>query len=192
MKRLQKKLILLLITLTAGVIFGQLSINTQLPSLQNKLITPSPKPTLANVLPAYIQTAIVTKVIDGDTIEIDTGQKIRYIGIDTPETQHPTKGLECFGQEAKAKNKELIEGRRVRLIRDVSETDRYGRLLRYVYLTDITPSASSEGFFVNEYLVKEGYAYAATFPPDIKYNDYFKKLQDQAMQDKKGLWSACR
>src|SRR4030067_982445 len=74
---------------------------------------------------------LVVKVVDGDTVELENGQKVRYIGIDTPET---TLGKnDCYGTEATEKNKELVEGKRVRLEKDISETDKFGRLLRYVY-----------------------------------------------------------
>ena len=125
---------------------------------------------------------LVTKVIDGDTIEIVGGRKVRYIGIDTPERLDPRKGVQCFGEEAYKKNKELVEGKRVRLEKDVSETDKYGRLLRYVYAGDI---------FVNQYLVRQGYAYAYTFPPDIKYAEEFVQAQRKAREEKKGLWAVC-
>ena len=125
---------------------------------------------------------LVAKVIDGDTIEIAGGRKVRYIGIDAPERVDPRKAVQCFGEEAYKKNKELVEGKRVRLEKDVSETDKYGRLLRYVYVGDI---------FVNQYLVREGYAYAYTFPPDIKYAEEFVQAQRKAREEKKGLWAAC-
>ena len=125
---------------------------------------------------------LVTKVIDGDTIEIAGGRKVRYIGIDAPESLDPRKVVQCFGEEAYKKNKELVEGKRVRLEKDVSETDKYGRLLRYVYVGDI---------FVNRYLIREGYAYAYTFPPDIKYAEEFVQAQRKAREEKKGLWAVC-
>ena len=94
-------------------------------------------------------TSIVSRIVDGDTIELGTGERVRYIGIDTPETVDPRKEVQCFGKEASAKNKELVEGKEVRLVKDVSDKDKYGRLLRYVYVGDV---------FVNEKLVSEGYA----------------------------------
>lgn len=126
---------------------------------------------------------LVKRVVDGDTIELETGQKLRYIGINTPETVHPTKPVECFGHEAAAKNKELVEGKRVRLEKDVSETDKYGRLLRYVYLNNT---------FINDYLVRQGYAHASTFPPDVKYQDQFTQAEREARQNNMGLWSVCQ
>ncbi len=146
-------------------------------------------PTTGSVKSVATQNVVVKRVIDGDTIQINTGQKVRYIGIDTPEIHDPKKPKQCFGEEASKKNKELIEGKQIRMEKDVSETDRYGRLLRYVYVVNLaSPSAE---LFVNEYLVKEGYAYAATFPPDVKYSKHFSELQNEAMREKKGLWSSC-
>ena len=121
----------------------------------------------------------VSRVIDGDTIEIETGEKVRYIGVDTPETVSPKKPVQCFGKEASNKNTELVEGQLITMEKDVSNKDKYGRLLRYVYLDDI---------MVNEYLVREGYAYASSFPPDVKFQELFRIAQRSAMEEKKGLW----
>jgi micrococcal nuclease len=140
---------------------------------------------------------VVTKVIDGDTFDIDTGEKVRLIGIDTPELHHPTKPIQCFGKEAMSKMKELVEGKTVRLEKDISETDRYGRLLRFVYLESPSisatpvPSGKPNELFVNAYLVEEGYAHAATFPPDVNKADLFKQLERRAMINNKGLWQSC-
>lgn len=130
------------------------------------------------------QTAqvLVTRVVDGDTIEIEGGQKVRYIGIDTPETVDPRRAVGCFGKEASNENKKLVEGQKVRLEKDVSETDRYGRLLRYVYVGNT---------FVNEFLVKEGFAHASSYPPDIKYQEVFRSAQIEARNNNKGLWASC-
>jgi len=131
----------------------------------------------------------VTRVIDGDTIEIETGQKVRYIGIDTPELHSPKKEVQCFAQEAFLKNKELVEGKVIKLEKDVSETDKYGRLLRYVYLQE--KNSSTAAIFVNNYLVDNGYAYAASFPPDIKFADLFRQSQEKARTSIFGLWNNC-
>ena len=121
----------------------------------------------------------VTRVIDGDTIELEGGKRVRYIGIDTPELSGT---VECFGREAYDKNKELVEGNQVRLEKDVSETDRYGRLLRYVYI---------DGNFINDLLVRTGYANASSYPPDIKYQDQFREAEREAREANRGLWSSC-
>ena len=128
-------------------------------------------------------TYLVTRVIDGDTIEIEGGKRVRYSGIDTPEIVDPRKPVQCFGIEASNENKKLVLGKRVKLEKDISETDKYGRLLRYVYVDDI---------FVNDYLVRNGYAYVVTFPPDVKYQQQFLEAQKEARENKRGLWSACQ
>jgi len=126
--------------------------------------------------------AMVVRVTDGDTIEVRVdGQsyKLRYIGIDAPETRHPDKGVEPLGPEAAAKNEELVANRLVELEKDVSETDRYGRLLRYVWIGDM---------MVNAELVRLGYAQVSTYPPDVKYQEMFLQLQREARQECRGLW----
>lgn len=122
--------------------------------------------------------AAVVRIIDGDTIEVEMdGQtyRVRYIGMDTPE-----RG-DYFYDEATAANRQLVEGQTVTLVKDVSETDRYGRLLRYVYLSD--------GTFVNAELVRQGYAQIATFPPDVANQELFVQLQQEAREAGRGLWS---
>jgi endonuclease YncB( thermonuclease family) len=123
------------------------------------------------------QTAAVTRIIDGDTIEVEIEGRpfrLRYIGMDTPERGRP------FFSEATEANRRLVEGQMVFLEKDISETDRYGRLLRYVYLLD--------GTMVNAELVRQGYAQVATYPPDVKYQDVFVQLQREAREAERGLW----
>ena len=120
--------------------------------------------------------ARVTQVIDGDTITVEGGYRVRYIGIDTPEI-YPK--LETYGMEALEANRKLVEGKEVRLERDVSETDKYGRLLRYVYV---------DGIFVNAELVRQGWAEAKAYPPDIEYQDYLEELEAEARQAGRGIW----
>lgn len=122
-------------------------------------------------------TARVTRVIDGDTIVVEGNYRVRYIGIDTPEV-HPA--VEAFGLEAWQANRELVEGKMVRLEKDVSEVDKYGRLLRYVYVDDI---------FVNAELVKQGLAYAQAYPPDTRHQDYLEKLEQEARRAGSGMWA---
>ena len=123
------------------------------------------------------QTAKVVQVIDGDTIVIDSGHHVRYIGIDTPEIGEP------FYEEAKQANKGLVSGKTVLLERDVTERDKWGRLLRYVYV---------DGIFVNAELVRQGYARVypyGTFP-DVKYYDILKQAEEEAKQAKRGIWGS--
>lgn len=122
------------------------------------------------------------RVIDGDTIKvsIDGAQyTVRYIGIDAPETVKPNSPIEPFGLEASAKNKELVEGKTILLEKDISETDEYGRLLRYVYFGDL---------FINGELVRLGYAQAISYPPDMKCQDLLRQLQQEARDAGRGLW----
>lgn len=132
------------------------------------------------------EVALVTRAIDGDTIEISGGKIVRYIGIDAPEV---SKGEECFSDQAKRKNEELVLNREVELIKDISETDKYGRLLRYVYLNDI--DGDSQKVFVNDYLVREGFAKAANYPPDETFAQEFKQAEREAFEENKGLWKSC-
>lgn len=124
----------------------------------------------------------IVRVIDGDTIEIEGGEKIRYIGIDAPETVNPRKTQQCFGREATRKNKALVEGKTARLEKDITDRDKYNRLLRYVWVGDI---------FVNLTLVQQGFAYSYSYLPDIQYQDAFIQAQREAQSARRGLWSRC-
>jgi len=157
--------------------------------LRRNQSTPPITPTITGLTGTLVKNEIkdnalvkVTRVIDGDTIEIEGGERVRYIGIDTPETVDPRKPVQCFGVEASNKNKELVEGKMVRLEKDITDRDKYNRLLRYVYVGDI---------FINLELVKQGFAYSYSYPPDIKYQEQFVKAQQEAREAKRGLWSAC-
>jgi micrococcal nuclease len=126
----------------------------------------------------------VAEAVDGDTLRLADGSLVRYIGVDTPETVHPKKKVQCFGKEASNFNASLVEGKAVRLERDISDTDKYGRLLRYVYLED--------GTLVNLALVADGFATVVTYPPDIAHTAEFQAAQAEARAAGRGLWSACR
>lgn len=135
-------------------------------------------------------TAKVVRVIDGDTIEVDIKgelKKVRFVGINTPETVDPRRSVQCFGKEASAKTKELLDGKEVILEKDISETDKFGRLLRFVFLK----LEGGQTLFVNDYLVREGYAFASTYPPDVKEAQRFKEAQAEAREAKLGLWQKC-
>lgn len=119
------------------------------------------------------QGVLVTLVVDGDTIEIEGGARVRYLGIDAPEP------AEDFGVESYEMNKTLVEGKIVTLEADVQDKDSYGRLLRYVYL---------DGEMINAKLVEEGYAYSYSREPNVKYQVHFIKLEKKARDSKLGLW----
>lgn len=127
----------------------------------------------------------VRKVVDGDTVILANGEKLRYIGINTPELRRKV-GVQWiydpqpFAEDSTEFNRKLVGAKFVRLEFDVEERDRYGRLLAYVYLED--------GTFVNAELIKKGYAEIMTIPPNLKYTDLFLRLQRQARENKRGLW----
>lgn len=144
---------------------------------------------------AYIsqeKLVLVKRAIDGDTIELAGGERVRLIGMNTPELERGNRGVECFGAEATYKIRELLEGKYVRLIKDVSELDTYGRVLRYVYVVDFDPETQKEKeVFVNLEMVREGYAYAATYPPDVAHQQEFSAAQKYARENNLGLWKEC-
>lgn len=125
-------------------------------------------------------TVIVRRVVDGDTAVLADGERVRYIGLDTPELHHPRKPVEYYAREAAEFNRKLVEGKSVRLEFDVQRRDRYGRLLAYLFLDD--------GTFVNGELLRQGYAQLLTIPPNVKYTARFVELQREARQAKRGLW----
>jgi micrococcal nuclease len=129
----------------------------------------------------------VTKIVDGDTIHVQIGgrrEKIRYIGVDTPETHKPGTPVQCYGRAASAFNARLLAGRQVELRTDAETRDRYGRLLAYVY-------RRPDGLFVNAELVRRGFAMILTIPPNVAHAEEFLRLQRAARQAGRGLWSAC-
>ena len=132
-------------------------------------------------------SVLVTKVIDGDTIEVEGGIRVRLIGIDTPETVDPRRPVQCFGKEASNELKNLVDGKRIILEKDISETDKYDRLLRYVYV----PLGDNQMLFVNDYMVREGFALVLTYPPDVKHNEQFRQAEREAREERRGLWGRC-
>lgn len=119
----------------------------------------------------------VKEVIDGDTIVLQSGEHVRYVGIDTPEREQP------FYQEAKDLNQKLVEGKEIRIEFDVQKKDKYGRTLAYVYVGET---------FVNAELIRNGLANLYTIPPNVKHTDYFLKLQSEAKEKKLGIWSEAK
>lgn len=146
--------------------------------------TPSPVPQPSD------GSVKVMKVVDGDTIEvmIDGVQiNVRLIGINTPETVDPRRPVQCFGKEASAETKSLLSDKWVILEKDVSEVDKYDRLLRYVYL----PMPDGSKLMINDYLVRSGFAQVSSYPPDIKYQDRFLVAETEAKTHNLGLWAKC-
>lgn len=133
------------------------------------------------------ERVLVTKVVDGDTIVVNNQSTVRFIGIDTPETVDPRRPVGCFGKEASNETKSLLSGKEVILQKDVSEVDKYKRLLRYIYL----PLPDGQSLFVNDYLVREGFGKVLTYPPDVKFNEQLRDAEKEARDNKKGLWGRC-
>lgn len=132
-------------------------------------------------------TGIVRRVVDGDTIEMRIGRSnemVRLLGIDTPETVHPTKPVECFGPEASARTKELLaKGTTARIERDVEARDHFGRLLLFIFVGDV---------MVNEVLLREGFARPLSIAPNVARAAEFDRLASEARNQGVGLWGACR
>lgn len=140
---------------------------------------------LASVASSEVATSPVVRVIDGDTIVVEINgaqEKVRLIGVNTPETVNPRKQVECFGKEASAFVKNILSGQFVRLESDINQDDRdkYGRLLRFVFLEDGTP--------VNKKIIEEGYGHEYTYRAAYQYQAEFKTAERIAREGKRGLW----
>lgn len=158
------------------------------PTVNRTVNTFSTSRTFSTAVPgSQPQLVKVVRVIDGDTIELGGGEKMRYIGIDAPETVDPRRPMQCFGSAATARNRELVEGKLVRISKDVSDRDQYGRLLRYVYVYD----QQGNEVLVNFVLVQEGFAHASAHPPDVKLQSLLEQAQENARTQKVGLWKQC-
>ena len=166
--------------------------NTKTVLINDKGQTPAPVIKSTNTF----EKAKVLRVVDGDTIEIDRGkgkEKVRFVLVNTPETKHPKKGVEYFGKEASNFTKSQLTGKTVYLQKDTSDTDRYGRLLRYIWIerpsSDNPSNEEIKSKCFNAILLAGGYANVSTFPPDVKYVDLFRKIERQARDGNVGLWS---
>jgi micrococcal nuclease len=150
--------------------------------------TTKPTPELGRSPAGQTTVGLVVDVVDGDTIKVEINGEVftvRYIGIDTPETVHPTVPIEWMGAEASTANAGLVEGQEVWLEKDVSEVDRYDRLLRYVWLQQGT-----QWLLVNYELVRLGFANSSTYPPDVLYQGLFLEAEGEARAAGSGLWGA--
>lgn len=169
-------LLILVLLLVAGVVYAFKTSPPKLPLFGS---------TSTNSQPGFFK---VIESSDGDTIVVDMGgvqETIRLVGVDTPETHHPDKPVQCFGQAASDFTAQLLSGKTVRLESDKQSTnrDRYDRLLRYVY--------TESGELLNKKLITEGYGFAYTSFPFDKSAE-FRETENQAKQSGAGLWSACR
>jgi micrococcal nuclease len=131
--------------------------------------------------------ARVVRVVDGDTVVVQTAgrtERVRYIGVDTPESVKPGTPVQCFAKAASSANRRLVAGEAVRLVHDAEARDRYGRTLAYVY-------RASDGLFVNAELVRDGYARPLAIKPNVAHAAEFVRLAASARRAGRGLWSRC-
>ncbi len=138
--------------------------------------------------PGRSRVGRVVRVVDGDTVVVRTSrgaeERVRYIGVDTPESVKPGTPVQCFARAAVRENRRLVAGRRVRLVQDAEARDRYGRTLAYVY-------RRRDGLFVNAALVRSGFARPLTIPPNVAHAGRFRRLAEEARRGERGLWSRC-
>ena len=140
-------------------------------------------------MPDGVEVAKVVEVVDGDTVELENGDRVRYLNVDTPETKKPGTSVKCYGPEASEFNKKSVEGKTVYLTADKSPTDRYDRLLRFVFTSlkdtnDVTKS-------VNAKLVQQGYAKVVVYRPNTTFEDDFRKIEKEAIEKNIGVWKNC-
>lgn len=194
----------LLVAASFLIIFGGVTfiwVGLKSPSINEPAMIPSPVATDSQASPGSVATtsaiqgvegekALVLNVVDGDTIKVSLQgmeKTVRFVGMDTPETVDPRRPVGCFGKEASNETKSLLFGKVVILQKDVSDKDKYDRLLRYIYL----PLEDGKTLFINDYLVREGFAKVYTYPPDVKFNEQFRQAEKKARELKKGLWGRC-
>ncbi|HEX2986596.1 MAG TPA: thermonuclease family protein [Chloroflexota bacterium] len=174
MKRL---LLSLSLVVLVAVVFG-VAVNAQSDAQPKSGRTGSEK------VPAPVVKASVTRIVDGESIEVDIpgrgGVKVRYLGISTPESSDPRRSDEYLVEVATTRNRGLVDGKTVYLEKDATDADKEGRLLRYVYLAD--------GTFVNQQLAKDGFAVAKVVPPDVKHRAALEAAEKDARNHSRGMW----
>ncbi len=138
---------------------------------------------------SQLEKVKVNRVVDGDTIILEDSRRVRYLNIDTPESAHPNKPVQCFGKEAFTINRDLVEGKEVWLKFDKEKEDRYNRLLAFVFLPGKNTNDISQS--VNAYLVEMGFARVNIIKPNDTYSTEFAKLEREARKNNRGVWRAC-
>lgn len=181
-----------LMVLVTGILIWMILITFSLPSVQQRLLLLFELDSTAwisNTNKAHIETAKVSRVVDGDTIVLEGGRRIRYLYIDTPETVKPGQPPMCFGKEASDYNTSLVEGINVVLVPDKEDVDRYGRELRIVFFVGADTTDISRS--VNAKLLEGGFADVSIYSPNNTYQDEMKSIAERAKNQKRGAWSAC-
>ena len=125
----------------------------------------------------------VKRVVDGDTIILETGERVRLLGVNTPEVNHPKKAVEAFGKEASEFTQRMVEGKLVRLETDLpaSANDKHSRIRAYVFLQD--------GTHLNAEIIRQGYGFAVSGRTPLKYEYEFRRLEQEAREKRRGLWA---
>lgn len=149
----------------------------------------NPKPQTEKTALDTNQIYIVKRVVDGDTVELDDGQRVRYLNVDTPESVKPGVPPQCFSLNAKAENEKMLGNKRIKLTFDKQKTDRYGRILAYVFPENTTNFDIKNS--INVKLVENGFAKGLFIRPNLSNKDYFIKLENEAQKKKIGLWGVC-
>jgi len=165
--RARRKLLTVLVGLATLLIAGYL----------RRVAPPEPR---SSTPPRLSDTRQCVRVVDGDTIVLDGGERVRLIGVDTPETVDPRRPVQRFGKEASAFTRRAVEGKPVRLKYDEDTRDKYGRTLAYVYLSD--------GTLLNAEIIRQGYGFAYTRFP-FRYQAQFVRLEREAREGGRGLWA---
>lgn len=159
--------------LTAAASWAWTSLSGSSPTLEKDPSIPGP--------PAAATKAHVKRVVDGDTLQLADGTRVRLIGVNTPETVDPRRPVQAYGKEASEFTKKTLTGKDVLLDYDVERRDKYNRALAYVWLAD--------GTFFNAELIRQGYAQTMTIPPNVRYADLFRRLEREAREARRGLWA---
>ena len=151
--------------------------------------TPAKKSPTVNRSTSEIETVKITRVVDGDTVELEDGRKVRLLNMDTPETVKPATPVMCYGKEASEYSKKSLTGKIVQLVPDKEANDRYGRALRLVFLQGKDISKVEESF--NAELVRGGYAGVKVYRPNVTFEKPLLSIQEEAKFKKAGMWGAC-
>lgn len=191
-KKIGIKSIMASILALAFLVFFQVDVNDKNVNAAKELVETVKSIFYSITEDTEYEVGVVSRVVDGDTIVVTVNgkeEKVRLIGVNTPESvgRYANKP-QPYGKEASSYTKDFLEGEKVYLEKDVSDTDKYGRLLRYVWLEEPDKNKFEESMF-NAILLKEGYASVMTYPPDVKYSKTFVKIEEKARDSNKGLWS---
>jgi len=152
----------------------------------DRILASIPKPAAGAPVPAPVAPRAgtmrtVVRVVDGDTVVLDGSEKVRLVGVNTPESVDPRRPVQWYGKEASDWTRRLLQGRKVRVEHDVEPKDKYGRTLAYLWLED--------GTFVNLRLVEDGFAFAYPYPPNVRYESAFRDAERRARAAGRGMWS---